>query len=418
MNGKRFLKLTRPRSLEGVCRIVTSDTEISLAYRFRSAVERAVDWLFGYDFFISYSQRDGLHLPREIRKRLQQAGFRVFLDQTEYVAGLDLRKETRRQVLKSRKLVIIGRPAALKSEWVKREVDVALSAEKTPVLVDINDAVAAAPIDANLAVMAKEQQWLRLEETLTDPDGSPTDRLINELVRGFNHTRQETKRHRVLVGAALILAVLAGVASWQAYVATQQQQLALSRQLAAQAISRIDREPDLALLLSVEACQVKETAEARDSLLSLLNRSPRLKTFLSGHKDTVATMTYIPDRKILASGAHDGKIILWDMSDPRSAKPLGEPLPICQGTFNPNSCRVMSLAYISDRKILASGVINGDIVFWDISDRIAAKRLSTFSCSPVWCNAGLHSGQENPCFRRWRWEGYSVDISRQSPKSR
>jgi hypothetical protein len=47
-------------------------------------IARAVDWIFGYNFFISYSHGDGMRLPRRIKERLEQAGFRVFLDQTEY----------------------------------------------------------------------------------------------------------------------------------------------------------------------------------------------------------------------------------------------------------------------------------------------------------------------------------------------
>ena len=53
-------------------------------------ITRAVDWVFGYDFFISYNHGDGMRLPRRLRERLEHAGFRVFLDQTEYVAGEDL----------------------------------------------------------------------------------------------------------------------------------------------------------------------------------------------------------------------------------------------------------------------------------------------------------------------------------------
>src|SRR6516164_2580749 len=82
-------------------------------------VGRAVDWAFGYDFFISYNHGDGPKLPLYLKERLTQAGFRVFLDQTEYVAGLDLRRETRRQITKSRKLVVIARQGALRSVWVK-----------------------------------------------------------------------------------------------------------------------------------------------------------------------------------------------------------------------------------------------------------------------------------------------------------
>jgi tetratricopeptide (TPR) repeat protein len=184
-------------------------------------IARAVDWVFGYDFFISYSHGDGMRLPRRLKERLEQAGFRVFLDQTEYVAGDDLRRETRRQVVKSRKIVVIGRPGALRSEWVRREVEVALAHGKIPVIVSLNGAVEAAPEEAALAVMARERHWLRLTETLPDPDGEPTERTVSELVRGFNHTRQETKRQRIFATAAAVLALAAGIATWQAIEATR-----------------------------------------------------------------------------------------------------------------------------------------------------------------------------------------------------
>jgi len=184
--------------------------------RSEGLIARAVDWVFGYDFFLSYSHGDGMQLPRRIKERLEHAGFRVFLDQTEYVAGEDLRRETRRQVVKSRKIVVVARAGALRSEWVKREVDVALAHGKTPVILNVNGAVEAAPHAAELATMARERHWLRLDETLADPDGEPTDRVISELVRGFHHTRQETKRQRIFAAAAAVLALAAGAATWQA----------------------------------------------------------------------------------------------------------------------------------------------------------------------------------------------------------
>jgi hypothetical protein len=144
-----------------------------------SLIARAVDLVFGYDFFVSYSHHDGMGLPRRIKERLEQAGFRVFLDQTGYVAGYDLRRETRRQVIKSRKIVVIARPLALKSVWVRREVDVAIAHGKIPVIVDLNDAVKAAAEDAALAKMAREGHWLRLTETLADVDGEPTEHIIS-----------------------------------------------------------------------------------------------------------------------------------------------------------------------------------------------------------------------------------------------
>ena len=199
-------------------------------------VARVVDRVFGYDFFLSYSHGDGMRLPHRLKQRLEQAGFRVFLDQTEYVAGVDLRRETRRQVMKSRKIVVVARSGALKSEWVKREVDVALAHGKIPVILNLNGALEAAPEDAVLATIARERHWLRLNVTLEDPDGEPSDQVVSELVRGFNHTRQETKRQRIFATAAAILALMAGVATWQAIEAIRARTVAEAQRDRAQRV--------------------------------------------------------------------------------------------------------------------------------------------------------------------------------------
>ncbi len=180
---------------------------------------RIVDWFFGYDYFISYNHGDGLKLPARLQERLTDIGFRVFLDQTDYVPGIDLRRETRRQVLKSKTIVLIGRPGALRSEWVKREVDVALAAGKTPVVLNINNSVEAAPPEAAVAAIARSQHWLRLNETLDDPDSAPSDRAVSELVRSFKHTRQEVRRQAIFAVAAAAFAVAGSVAVWQATIA-------------------------------------------------------------------------------------------------------------------------------------------------------------------------------------------------------
>ena len=187
---------------------------------------RAVDWVFGYDFFISYNHADGRGYPRRLRDRLEQSGFRVFLDQTDYVAGQDLRRETRRQVVKSRKIVVIGRPGALRSEWVKREIDVALAHDEIPLIIDINRSVLDAPAGTLVADLARERHWLRLNESLADPDGEPSDHAVGELVRGFQHMRQETKRQRTFAAAAAVLTFATATATWQAVEARRQQAIA------------------------------------------------------------------------------------------------------------------------------------------------------------------------------------------------
>jgi tetratricopeptide (TPR) repeat protein len=96
--------------------------------------------------------------------------------------------------------------------------------------------VEAAPHDAVLATIARERHWLRLDETLDDSDGEPTDRAISELVRGFHHTRQETKRQRIFATAAAVLALTAGVATWQAIEANRARTVAEAQRDRAQRV--------------------------------------------------------------------------------------------------------------------------------------------------------------------------------------
>lgn len=187
---------------------------------------RIVDWVFGYDFFISYSHEDGLNYPRRLRDNLQHIGFRVFLDQTDFVAGDNLRRETRRQVVKSRKIIVIGRRHSLQSGWVRREVDIALEHHKIPIVININRSVESAPQQASLAAIVQKEEWLRLDESIPDSDGVPSDQAITELTRSFDRTRQETKRLRIFMAASFVLAVLAATSMWQAFEANRQRLLA------------------------------------------------------------------------------------------------------------------------------------------------------------------------------------------------
>ena len=249
-------------------------------------ITRLVDRVFGYDFFLSYSRSDGMHLPQRLKERLEHAGFRVFLDQTEYVAGADLRRETRRQVLKSRKIVVIGRPGAFRSEWVRREVAVALASDVGPVILDLNGALAAAPADAPLAAMVRERDWLRLPETLPNADGEPSDHIVAELVRSFNHTRQETRRQRVFLTAALVLFVMAAVASWQAWQAIQARDIAEAEQ------RRAERALD----------QVQSTANRSVQALALRIRTTR-ETSAATPQIQPCTLANLPAYDALAATA-------------------------------------------------------------------------------------------------------------------
>ncbi len=168
--------------------------------------------------------------------------------------------------------------------------------------------------------------------------------------------------------------------------AQQQARIALSRQLAAQAVALVqNKQLDLALLLDVEALRIEDTFEARNVLLSSLQFSPRLTTVLRNHMATATSIAFSPDGKSLAIAgcreweisncfSYAGEVTLWDISDLRVPRRLG--------TISAGGSTVNSLAYSSDSRLLAFGPASFESVsidLWDVSDPGTPRRLGSAS---------------------------------------
>jgi len=161
--------------------------------------------------------------------------------------------------------------------------------------------------------------------------------------------------------------------------AEQEARLATSRQLAAQALTYLDSQLDLGLLLSLEAYRTQPTFEARSSLLTALQASPHLTTFLRGHTAPVLSVALSPDGKRVASGSGDTTIILWDTS---THWPVGAPIKVHAGSVN-------SLAFgpLDGGNLLASGGGEGSVVLWDASNQVAKATLQANGLSSIYALA-------------------------------
>jgi len=72
-----------------------------------------MDFLFGFDTFISYARKDASEYARGLADELAQRNFGVCLDVDEFAAGEDLNATTRRNLAKSTTMVLVVTPAAL-----------------------------------------------------------------------------------------------------------------------------------------------------------------------------------------------------------------------------------------------------------------------------------------------------------------
>lgn len=188
--------------------------------------------------------------------------------------------------------------------------------------------------------------------------------------------------------------------------ANENARIAHARQLAAQAITIATEQPDLALLLSLEAIRIDNSPESRSSLFMALGRStPQLSQYLRGHDREVWRLASNPAGNRLASADETGTIILWNIE---TQMPCGPPLtghkgPIHSLSFNPkgnllatiddtgilrlwdvetarflndlkpDTGAFMRVAFSPDGRLLAAGKTDGSIPLYDISTFSSGK---------------------------------------------
>ncbi len=167
-------------------------------------LERVADWLFGYDYFISYAHDDGTDYPKKLYRGLKEEGYSVFLDTSVYVAGDDLGAQTDRRIRMSRSLVVVAGPEALRSPWVKAELDRFVQTDRAPIIINLNGALDVGR-GTELGARIVEAEWLWIEDRQDRPEDGPSPETIEALKRSFTARRVESRRRRALLGSGAVL---------------------------------------------------------------------------------------------------------------------------------------------------------------------------------------------------------------------
>jgi WD40 repeat protein/class 3 adenylate cyclase len=192
------------------------------------------------------------------------------------------------------------------------------------------------------------------------------DDELNELEREFlrssreaelgelETTKKRNRRLRILVGALAVFLVGAAALGLFAFlqkgVADEQSRVAKSREIAATALEQLERDPQLALLLAIEAYESAPTAQAEAAVRTALVNSHLRKVLpLESPGDT--TFDVSADGNVIATGTPLGEIALWDRAsgrrlailergrEPAGAGPPGGGPPTFP-SFSPNGKRL------------------------------------------------------------------------------
>jgi hypothetical protein len=116
----------------------------------------------------------------------------------------------------------------------------------------------------------------------------------------------------------LVLALVASVVAFtQQRAAVEQRDMAVSRQVAKQALELRATNPALAAQLGLAAYRLVPTVEARSSLLSI--SADPYATGLAGHTSAVTSVAFSPDAHTLATASYDHTVRLWETDVDRVA---------------------------------------------------------------------------------------------------
>ncbi|MGH9276482.1 MAG: hypothetical protein ACRDZU_17690, partial [Acidimicrobiales bacterium] len=176
------------------------------------------------------------------------------------------------------------------------------------------------------------------------------------------------------VGIALVIAIIGGtLAVNRSREAAKARDHADVARLAALSRSLVERQPDIGLLLSVEAFDREDSHETRSTLLAALQRHPLLQGLVYGAESGLEAAVFTPDGGTLATPASDGTA-LWDVATRRRIATLGYATDVVlDASISPDG-RALAAATVTEDE---SGRPASYLQVWDLDTRELLHRIES-----------------------------------------
>jgi WD40 repeat protein len=360
------------------------------------------------DLFISYARGDSRNFVARLSAALEERGKNTWVDLDDIPPASSWNDDLRTGISESDSFGFVISPASVSSPHCRSELEqaVALGKRILPVLHlpvaddQVPEAVATRnwipqlgrftdDFDTSLATLVtaietdldwvrehtrwglRAQEWERRgEDRSVLARGSDLDQAEAFLSGGggkeptptelqgryvLASRRAATRRQRQLVtgvSIALVVAIVLGVLALlqrntavdQRHRAEKERANASSRALAASAFLNLPSDPQLSLLLALQAVRAARTKEGEEALRSAVLQS-RVRHELDPDAGQVTVATYRPDGAVIGTASTDNTAALWDASTGKEIATLeGHDMPVQALRFSADSSRVVTVA--------------------------------------------------------------------------
>lgn len=134
--------------------------------------------------------------------------------------------------------------------------------------------------------------------------------------------------------------------------------------LADNASQAVVENPDLAIVLALEANNRESPPAQSQRILADIAYTPGIKRVFSGFNGAVTSVAFSPDREYVVSGSYDGSVMLWRVENGARLFAVNE-----------QALPVKSVTYSQDGRYIAAGLLDGSVIVFDAQTGEVLNRL-------------------------------------------